>query len=251
MKGRKPETGPLDGDDESTLDEFLVACQKSLARAVRSARQAAKSDSAFGQGERPLYMIDNLDIDLNVGVRLVQGSPEGGPDKIALNFVAPSEDRSRLRFSVTTKAIELQTGARLELANLDSLGEHWPIAKLRLWLVDDQGMPEPNYEVTIHIARVSGKSSPSEVRLKTDSTGTVEIQIDPTRNLLQAHGGNEKTADLSIKTAKEYCVWASCQRSAEWQQIADPRHPHPPLHKDDSAGAESWIYTELLRLQNA
>ena len=123
----------------STLEEFLVACQKSLARSVQSAQQIGKSDSEFAQGERPVYVIDEVDFDLSAGVRITPGTNRAPPERVLLDFDAPSEQRSRLRFTVASRPIEILLGAKLELANLDPLGEHLPNARLRLWLVDDKG----------------------------------------------------------------------------------------------------------------
>jgi hypothetical protein len=55
----------------------LIGLQKSLARTVRSAQQASRSDSEFAQGERPVYMIDGLDIELNAALLMPGGRADG------------------------------------------------------------------------------------------------------------------------------------------------------------------------------
>ena len=152
-KSRTTEDGTV-----TTLEAFLVACQKSLARSVRSAQQAGKSDSEFAQGERPVYVIDEVGFNLSVGVHIEPGDQKSMAERVLLDFDAPGERRSSLQFTVATKPVEVLIGAKLELANLDPLGEMLPDAQLRVWLVDDQGRPVPNHPVTLYFCRAGYKT---------------------------------------------------------------------------------------------
>lgn len=111
-----------------------MSCQKSLARSALGAQQASKADSEFAKGARPVYVIDGLDIDLAVAV-----AP--GAEGLTLDFAAPPADRSRIKFRVESRPMELLTGAKVELANMDPLGVDLPDARLRAWIVDPDGRP--------------------------------------------------------------------------------------------------------------
>ncbi|MDH3431033.1 MAG: hypothetical protein OEQ14_13600, partial [Gammaproteobacteria bacterium] len=238
-------------DDEknvTTLETFLVACQKSLARSVKSAQQAGKSDSEFAQGERPVYVIDEVGFDLSAGVHIEAGNGKLTGERVLLDFDAPSERRSTLQFTVAMKPVEILIGAKLELANLDPLGEQLPDARLRAWLVDDQGRPVPDHTVTLHFCR-GGYKTVRQVETKTSPVGRIDFLVRSQENEVKVVGVRKPFETYLRGAVDEYYVWATTERKKEWKNIVEPSAPHPPRHiardKDD---VPLELCSELLRL---
>jgi len=250
--GSTPARGP-------TLEEFLVACQKSLARTATSSAEAGKADSEFAQGERPVYVIDSLELDLSVGMRLSPDEDVLSAESVHLDFDAPHEQRSRIKFRVETRPQELLAGAKLQLANLDPLGEELPVVRLRVWLVDDRGMPVPNHPVAIHFARAGDKNLRPKERIaaQTDVVGRVDFYLETGK----AQGnlkviGVRKRFTVHVKggargkAPDEFYVWATCPRSPGWEKVVEPAAPRPPGDVPrDTLGRPVELSTELIRLR--
>jgi hypothetical protein len=236
------------------LESFLVAAQKSLARSVQSAQQSAKADNEFALGERPAYVIEGLEMELSAGVHIGGSDRVASGERVLLDFDAPGDVRSKIRFRIQSKPVELLTGAKLELANLDPLGEDAPIARLRAWLVDDQGHPVRGHPVVLHFVRAGEKKEQPPVTVLTDAAGRVDFFIDPAessvkfRRVRKPHkvhllgSGNKRNPD-------EYFVWASTAVAPEWKTLATPsapKPPHPIQVKDDRP---TELVSELHRLR--
>lgn len=230
-----------------TLEEFLVACQKSLARSVRNAQQAGKASSGISQGTRPLYMIDALDIDMSVGLRLAQAdgkSAKPNLDLVELDFAVPAEQRSRLRFRVETRAVEVLEGARLDLADLDPLGDDRPRARLRVRLLDHLGQPVSSQKITWHFARAGDKRERGSVDADTDMAGQVDILVDPVKNTVRVQN-QTKSHEIKLSGRPEYFVWVTCKRADSWKAVAE--QPPGPGKPDDRALPRE-LRSEQLRL---
>lgn len=242
---------------ETTLEHFLVACQKSLARSVRSAQQAAKSDSEFSQGERPVYMVDGIEVDLSAGI-VVSGGGEGrSADRIGLDFRATGELRSRVRFRVETRPVELLAGAKLEISNLDPLGQDLPDARLRAWLVDPGGNPVPFYPVSIYYARAGDKRLRQPIESKTDCVGRLDFFVEALSNRLKIVG-DRTVHDAYVRGSgrgrvpDEYFVWVMCDRRPEWTKVSARPAPHPPVRielEDGEGELPKQLCSEMLRLR--
>ena len=232
----------------TTLETFLVACQKSLARSVRSAQQAGKSESEFAQGERPVYVIDEVSFDLSAGVHIDTDDGKLTGEHVLLDFDAPSERRSTLQFTVAMKPVEILIGAKLELANLDPLGEQLPDARLRVWLVDDQGRPVPDHTVTLHFCR-GGYKAVRQVETKTSPVGRIDFLVRSQENEVKVVGVRKPFETYLRGAVDEYYVWATTERKKEWKKIVEPSAPHPPRHiACDKDGTPLELCSELLRL---
>ena len=246
-------TPPSPEPELPCLEDILIALQKSLARTVRSAQQASKSDSEFAQGERPVYMIDGLDVDLNAA--LLKSSGQGG-DKLLVDLNAPAAERSVIRFRVQAKPMEILGGAKLQLANLDPMGGRGKEPRLRVWLVDSEGRPVANHPVRLHFARPgsrSGKSSSYSVQTNTDAVGRVDFSVRTREDAVKVVGTREPFKRIFLRPSSsstepsdyEYFVWATCPRREEWKKVVDPTPPIPPLAEP----ADEILFTELLRLR--
>lgn len=211
-----------------SLEEFLIECQKSLARVSSSSAEASKSDSEFVRGERPIYAVDGITVKLHAGLQL--GSSKQWPDskRILLDFQAAPEARSQLEFRVETRPVEVISGAKLEIANLDPAGDDLPTVRLRIWLVDDLGQPVEDYPVDVHFS-AAGRKEQETVSLKTDVTGRRDFFYETkkaksnlkvvgirTRKTVHLRGGGRGLGD------DEFYVWATCRRKQEWQTVVDP-----------------------------
>jgi len=232
----------------TTLETFLVACQKSLARSVKSAQQAGKSDSEFAQGERPVYVIDEVAFDLSAGVQIQSDDYKLTGDRVLLDFDAPADMRSSLQFTVSMKPIDILIGAKLELANLDPLGEELPNARLRVWLVDDKGRPVDGHPVKLHFCR-GGYKKVISINTTTSPVGRVDFQVNAQEDEVKVVGVR-KRYDVFLRGAvEEYYVWATSDREEEWAQVVEPSAPRPPRHiKYDRDGVPLELCSELLRL---
>lgn len=236
----------------TTLEEFLVSCQKSLARSMFSAQQLAKSDSEFAQGERPVYVIDEVEFDLNAGVHVEEDVVGTLSERVLLDFDAPGERRSRLRFTVGTRPMEILLGAKLELANLDPLGKELPDARLRVWLVDDRGAPVSGHTVKIHFARAGERRSKSPIEVKTDSAGRIDFTVRLEKNEVKVVG-IRKPFEVYLRGAvDQYFVWAMTDREPGWTRVVEPSAPYPPRQiRRDENDEPLELCSELLRLKTS
>lgn len=83
-----------------TLDDVLLAFEKSMSRARESTREIAAEDEAVAAGEKTLFVVEALDVDLCVAVGLTTRG-----DAVTIDFDAPAEVRSRLKFRIAPKPL--------------------------------------------------------------------------------------------------------------------------------------------------
>lgn len=205
-----------------TLEEMLVAFQKSLARATRASFETSRSGVGFGLGEQSLYVVDALNISLNAGCVAGLG-PDGKPSHILLDFERSPEQggTARFDFRVQARPLEALAGAQIILADLDPLGLARPDYRLRGTLLlqheaprtrDGSGpservketlrklVPQADRSVDVHI--VGGDTKKVDVvRVETNAVGQFDIAIDAERNRLSF--GDRWTALENVKLATE------------------------------------------------
>jgi hypothetical protein len=90
-----------------TLEEVIVAFQKSLARARTNAQIVSRS-KMVAAGEQPLFVVDALDVNLRVGLDMVAPTPDDPPDKILIDFSAPGDSRSTIGFRVVIRPLDAE-----------------------------------------------------------------------------------------------------------------------------------------------
>ena len=236
------------------LEVFLIACQKSLARSVRGAQQSGKADNEFALGERPVYMIESVDLEVSAGIAVVAPTPRAPGESILLDFQAPAELRSRIRFRVQSKPVELMKGAKLELADLDPLGESAPTARMRAWLVDDTGRPVNNHQIELHFARAGEREPKHRIMAVTDSAGRVDFFIEPSTDDVKVVGDRTRKKVFLRGSGRginpdEYFVWAVAKRKPSWVRLAGPSAPYPPGSSRDPGGLPDLLYSEMHRIR--
>jgi len=198
-----------------TLEEFILACQKSLARAAQGAREETRMEADFVRGERPLYVVDRLEFEIHTGIRAA-AYRDDTHHSVLLDLEDAPDRRSVLRFTVEHKPLEFETGPRIALADLDPLGANLPIARLRSWVLDAEGSAWPGQLVTLHVYTPESTDEAGSVSHYTNAMGRVEFEIDPNENLVEAAFGPSVSIDL--REFAEYWVRASC---------AVPESPEP------------------------
>ena len=179
-------------------------------------------------------------------------------EKVLLDFQAPADTRSRIRFRVQSTPVELLKGAKLELANLDPLGTSAPVARMRVWLVDSRGRPVPAATVELHFARAGEKEPKHVIQAVTDSAGRVDFFVEPASDEVKIVGDRERKKVFLRGSGRginedEYFVWATATWRQEWGDAAQPSPPFPPLPPAVPAAkgeqAEVLLFSEMHRLK--
>jgi hypothetical protein len=92
-------------DTLPSLHEVLVAFQKSVSRARQQAQSVSAEDPEIRNGQKALFLVDSLDADLRVGIDVVAREGDPDPDIVRLNFAAPADQRSSIRFRVSVQPV--------------------------------------------------------------------------------------------------------------------------------------------------
>lgn len=142
-----------------TLEEVLVGFQKSLARATRASFETARADYEVGLGQRALYVVDGIGVNLAAG--LSAGRDDAGRvQAISLDLGETDPQRSsRLEFRVQARPIEAIDGEQLVLADLDPLGLQRPRHVLRLTLIGLATEDQPAVRSSAEIERAAANAS--------------------------------------------------------------------------------------------
>jgi hypothetical protein len=203
-----------ESDDPVTLQEVLVAFQKSLARAARSAEEASRAKADFSLGDRTLYAIDGLNVELNAAVSPV--SIDGVRNNhIRLDLNAPPEERSRISFRVEARPLELETSSRIMLADLDPLKQSRPIVKVRAIVIgrkttEASAPPQPLEGVTVEIMIIGQESGLCKsVTGSTNPLGQLSLTIDPAASTVQI-AGEEQLYSVNLRNDQTFFVLAVC-----------------------------------------
>lgn len=204
-----------------TLEDMLVAFQKSLARAARASFETSRSSVGFGLGEQSLYVVDTLDISLNAGCAAGIGA-DGKLSHVLLDFGRTPDQggTARFDFRVQARPLEALAGAQIILADLDPLGHARPEYRLRgtlllqnepaqaRELVPSERVKEalrklvPQADRTVDIHVVGGDTKKIDVvRVETNAVGQFDFAIDAERNRFSV---GDRSGPLSnVKLAME------------------------------------------------
>jgi len=225
----------------STLEQFVVACQRSLARAMWHAQQTSKSEVGFAKGERPLYVVQGLDIELNAGMSLDAGAD--ATDGVLLDFDATPKRRSKVRFRVETRPLEMERGAKLELAEMNPLRGPEEIPQFAGWVLGTNGRPLSGHAVRVFAASEGAGSHQVQQVVETDAAGEIRFRL--TRTTLDVAGADGRyrsiPLNLPLPLGDRCWVWAEAD-------IADSTPPPDRSGTGKIGGVPSWR-SALLRIR--
>lgn len=186
------------------LEEFLVLCQKSLARATLAAQEAAKADVGFRDGTRPLYTIDGIDFDLPVTFEV--GKAESGARQIHIRLDGAVEHAPRLNFRLDSSPVDAISGATLELSNLDPIPGDIPSYRLRGWLVNEETKVQARHPVSVNFAFPGARKPAAILEGKTDSRGRIDLTVESADSVVNVRFGKQSES-FSSKGRSEIYVW--------------------------------------------
>lgn len=211
-------------DKRATLEEFIVACQKSLSRAMRSAQAAARAEHDLSSGERPLYAVEGLQFELKVGAQLIQGENGNSGDRVLLDFDAPADARSTISFRVEPKLIEADDEPTIELANLDVLAEFKPVSRYRIRASDKDGNPMPNRRVSVIFVHPGDTTVQSRIDLDSDILGQIELTIDPLRS--SVYSGSQELQVSGLDLGSGLNIFALLEEGGNILARSNIEHAH-------------------------
>lgn len=200
------------------LEEVLVAFKKSLARATLASEKASKYDVQFLLGNRTLYNVGGLSLDLNVKVA-VENKTGSENDQVLLDFNAEASQRSNVQFRVDTLPLEPIKGPKVVLARRNKNKEKGQLNEFKVWAVDHDGSTAEKTPIDIHIESVEFERDiqPISVVIKkyqTDYQGQLMFTIHTTDSTIEIR---EKKQDLidesgavfSFEGKKDWVIWVT------------------------------------------
>lgn len=165
------------------LHEVLISFQRALGQAAAEAHKEANSRTHLIDGERPVFVIDGLDVDLSGGVSL---HPGDSANQVRIDLDAKPDERSRFKVSLRQLATEASDGAKLTLSEFsDRPGSELGVA--HLFARDGAGRPMPHLLIRFFVSAAGGQITPlapedlSPVRdsalfVRTDGDGVARIE---------------------------------------------------------------------------
>ena len=216
------EKGTRAGRGAASLEEFLAACQRSLALAAWNAQQVSKSDRGFARGELPLYVIDGLEIELKAGFLLL--TDRDSTSRVFVDLDAEASERSTLRFRVESRPLEVEPGAKVEVAELNPLRAADEAAALCAWVQGRERQPLPGHELRIYVAWLGEDEPRSQVSVATDVAGEVRFELRSGR--LDILGG--ESLQLPTRSGGSCWIWVESTITGS----------EPPDHRRGSLGAD-------------
>lgn len=212
-----------------TLDEVLIAFQKSLARSTRSAVELSRAEAGFSLGQQTLYTVDALNVSLKA--HCLPATTDGETvSSIALDLQTEGLkelEPSTIEFRVQGTPIEALGREQLLLADGDPLRERRPQYKIRGTLIgelpsretrpaDNEAQedainlgPLPDRDVRVLVVG-SDSDTNDRIDIKTNIVGQFELTIDATTNQISWAGkqGRLKNVDL-IEKNDDFYVFAT------------------------------------------
>ncbi len=192
-----------------TFDEVIVAFQKTLARAGMAAREASRRDADFVLGEKTLYIVDGMDIELKAA--LTPGTiDDEDADRILVDFDADASNRSIVSFRVESRPLEALETTALQLSNLDPLNLKPDLVELGIVLIDkvgDQFKGRSGSKVTINIA--ANDAILGTYTVTTGTKGRARLVLDIETGQIDAGGGFKK-CDIDFGHLNAITAFAHC-----------------------------------------
>lgn len=171
-------------DDNSkilpNLDDVLIAFQKSLARVRQKTTEVSKYETEYTKGNRALYMVDSVDVELAVGFE-VDTLSEGNPDFVKVNFSPVNEvNKSVLRFSVAPLPLDKPEEIMIILVKSPYDTDEYKLSVIS----KDQRVRK----VVLKFISIGEKSSQTELELKTDLLGELKFTVNKQSGSISVQG---------------------------------------------------------------
>lgn len=216
-----------DAEHGTTLEEVLIAFQKTLARVRQSAEQYEAKEGEFRLGRKALFSVNELELDLNVGLAVARkGDKE--PDRIHVNFEADPSVRSTIRCRVVTEPVELVMGAVLRLVKLREETEL--LGKKRWYGVSLTGPKRESErseadllegrDVTIVLLTDAGSWQTTLQTGQNKDAGTIEFSVQSREGSISLFNSDESHEWLFAREkSKEFGIFAFCRNPAATSEM--------------------------------
>lgn len=206
-----------DKDRPITLEEVLVAFQKSLARSCRNMVAVGKSNEEILSGNRSLYAIGSLDVELRADVAMHDAKGIFSGDRIFLNLPEPgraSPTNTTLRFKVESRPVEAVTGAGITLSQFKPLEWQGRDCWFAVRVTDQSGRSAADCPVILRFTSEGARSVSWEWRANTNPLGNVVFSIDTTTGEVVVTDGTKvkapRSGKLDFTKAGTWYVTAEC-----------------------------------------
>ncbi|HAS47050.1 MAG TPA: hypothetical protein DCS93_41585 [Microscillaceae bacterium] len=240
-----------DDGNSVPLEEVLVAFKKSLARATLASEQASKYDVQFLLGNRTLYNVGSLNLNLSVGID-IDNQKGIKNDRILLDFSQEinSDKRSNIQFRVDSLPLEPIKGPKVVLARRNKVNTKDQRNEFKVWAVDRQGEPQ-KAAVKIHVeaSEYVQNATPESVIIagfQTDLMGQLKFEIDFNQSQLIVDGmsyelkgytqvadsDEQKEVTLQLNKNKEWFLWITQDEVREPSDILPLINPNKEEQSD-------------------
>lgn len=211
-KDKQTETIP-----SPTLEELILSLQKSVARTSEITSATSKYDSGFLLGDRSVYHVKELDIELSAAfVQDLSG-------RIQLNLNAPAEERSKLTFRIEPQIYQKIEGPSVVVSKFRSLSSD--LNRLRqkgmIWVINELGRPEPKYAVRVFLCQGGMNAKEMKIdKLKTDVSGKLKFIVDAEKKTLH-FDGQKDAVSIPFSKTRDWYMWATVEVDTDKDQVME------------------------------
>jgi len=200
-----------------TLEEVLVAFQKSLARSCKNVVAVGKSSEEILTGNRTLYNINSLEVELHADVSMHDAKGIFGGDRIFMSLVDPARNKptnTTVRFRVESHPVEAVTGAGISLSQFKPLEWRGQNYGFILRVTDQTGRSAPDCPVLVRFTAAEGRGKALEWRIATNPLGNIVFSVNAASGEIVLTEGKMIKAGqdikLSFQKAKVWYIGAEC-----------------------------------------
>lgn len=163
------------------LDELLIEFQRTLARVRQETTNISKYDSDFTKGNRALYLIDSLEVELKA--RLFYEEYEKENNRIKVDLEDTNSQQSIFKFIVEPTILDSPESKLILLS-------HSPVdpSEFKITLIDKI---VSNQDVIIRFVKSGSVDEVFNVSAKTDNLGNVRFWVDTTKAIIKVQGQEE------------------------------------------------------------
>jgi len=203
--------------DLPTLEKVLIAFQKSMARITQTTNNASKHDPDFLAGNRSLFTVEALDIDMKAGLTMGPGISDPADATIRLDFHAPTDSRSSIKFRVEPKPLEQISGRRLMLTRLDPPEGRPHLNRFLVWFWNGTRL-EPKTDIVLRFVPTGAPGREKRVQTRTDGAGRLNFSVDA-KNGVYASPMTSKPGNFSLNMEYDWFVLAQLKDEPDRESI--------------------------------